>query len=245
MKQRNAYIAAGIITFVAGIIALFPARVAYQWFSPPGVAMSGIDGTIWRGSADAAMTGGLYLRNLQWRMQPGALFSGRVGYGIEADTPSGFLNSSVALGAGGSAALTDLTASLSLQSLQQFVGMPGLGGTLNIRLERLELEAGLPVAAAGTVEVANLRAPIINRSSIGGFRAEFFTQESGVVASVEDTDASVDLAGRLSIAADRSYQFVGVVAPKDNTPPDLVEQMRFLGTANERGQYDLRLEGRL
>lgn len=65
------------------------------------------------------------------------------------------------------------------------------------------------------------------------------------MASVEDTDAIVDLAGSLSVSADRTYRFLAQVAPKSTTPEDLREQMRFLGTPNERGQYELRLEGQL
>ena len=65
------------------------------------------------------------------------------------------------------------------------------------------------------------------------------------MASVEDTDAVVDLAGTLEIRPDRNYQFIGLIAPKATTPARLRQQMQFLGTANERGQYELRLEGAL
>ena len=65
------------------------------------------------------------------------------------------------------------------------------------------------------------------------------------MASIEDTDAVIDLAGSVSLSPDRTYQFLAQVAPKPNTPADLREQMRFLGTANDRGQYELRLEGQL
>lgn len=243
--SRTRYILIGVATFVIGLFALFPARVAYHWFAPPGVALSGIDGTIWRGSALAAQAGGLYLRNLSWRMRPGALLGARIGYGLEADASSGFLKTNVALGLGGKAALTDLSASLSLESLQQLVRMPGLSGALTLRFERLDIENGVPVAADGLAELANLRAPLVHRAPIGGFRAEFLTQDAAIIASVEDTDASIDLAGSLTIAADRTYQFIGKVAPTGNTPDELREQMAYLGTPNDRGQFDVRLEGQL
>lgn len=243
--NRNRLILVGVVTFIVGILSMFPARVAYHWFAPPGVALSGIDGTVWHGTAHAGQTGGLYLRNLSWRMHPAALLTGRIGYGLEADASSGFLTTNVALGLGGGAALTDLNASLSLESLQQFVRMPGLGGALTLRFDRLDLEDGLPVVAEGTAEIANLRAPLVHRGSIGGFRAEFLTQDAGIVASIEDTDASIDLAGSLTIAADRTYQFIGKVAPTGKTPAELREQMAYLGTPDDRGQFDVRLEGQL
>ena len=188
---------------------------------------------------------GLYLRDITWRKRPLAIFTGRLAYAVEANAESGFVAADVALGAGGSVELEDLTASFSLQSLQQIVGMPGLDGAASLQFERLEFENNLPVVANGVLEVANLRAPIVHRSPLGGFRAEFFTQDTGIVASVEDVNAVVDLAGSLSLGSDRSYQFIGQVAPTEGTPGELRDQMRFLGTPNERGNYEVRLEGQL
>jgi len=245
MLTRSRFVIIGVITLLLGLLIIFPARVAHHWFTPEVVAISGIQGSIWRGHALEGEIGGIYVRNLNWRMRPWQLFTGELAYDIEADAVSGFVNGEVAIGVGGSASIRNLTASLSLQSMQSIVGMPGLDGTANLQFERLVFENGIPVAAAGTLEVANLVAPLIHRSSVGGFRAEFFTQESGIVASVEDTDAVVELAGSLSVSLDRTYQFLAQVAPKGTTPASLREQMRFLGTPNERGQYELRLEGQL
>ncbi|MEJ2128351.1 MAG: type II secretion system protein N [Woeseiaceae bacterium] len=242
---RSRYVIIGLVTFILGLVVMFPARVAYHWFAPSGVAFSGISGSIWSGRASAANVAGVYLRNIGWRIRPTTLLTGKLGYAIEADGASGFASGVVALGIGGSAELTELTASLPLQTLQQVVGVPGLDGTVSLQFERLELADGIPVAADGNLQVANLRVPLIHRSSLGGFKAEFFTQESGVMASVEDTDAVVDVAGSLSLASDRTYQFIALVAPKQSTPDDLRRQMGFLGTPNERGQHELRLEGQL
>ena len=244
-KIRSRLIIAGLVTLLVGLLVMFPARVAYQWLSPPGVALSGIEGSIWSGRASAAQVSRLFLHNLEWRMRPGALLTGRFGFRFTADAATGFVAGDVALGTGGSIGLSDFSASLSLQDLQEFIGMPGLSGMVNLQFSRLELDNGIPVAANGKVEVVNLVAPLIHRSSIGGFRAEFFTQEGGVMASVEDVDAVIDLAGSLQPTGDRSYQFIAQIAPKANTPANLREQMQFLGSANERGQYEMRLEWQL
>lgn len=245
MKLRLRLVILGVATLLAGIVVLFPARVAYHWVSPPGVAIAGIEGTIWSGRAAEGEVAGLYLSDIGWRMRPLAIFTGRLSYAVEADAASGFASADVALGIGGRASIENLTASFSLQALQQIAGMPGLDGAAIARFERLVFEDGVPVAANGVLEVDDLRAPIVHRSPIGGFRAEFFTQETGIVASIEDVDAVVDLAGSLSLTPDRNYQFVGQVAPTDNTPSGMRDQLRYLGTPNERGNYEIRLEGRL
>lgn len=245
MKSRSRLITAGLVTFVAALIIFFPARVAYRWFAPDNIALAGIGGSLWNGSAREAQASGVYLRDVAWRMQPLKLFTGKLGFSVEAAPPSGFVDANVAVGISGTVTLTGVTASMTLQSLQSVIGMPGLGGKVNAKFDRLIIDAGLPVAADGVVEVADLIAPLVNRSSIGGYRAEFFTQESGVMASVEDTDGVIDLAGSLQLASDRSYQFIAQLAPKDNTPANVRRQMQFLGSANERGQHEMRLEGQL
>jgi general secretion pathway protein N len=245
IRNRTRLLLAGILTLLVGLLILFPARVAYNWVAPAGIKLSGLSGTVWSGSAAEISAAGVYARDLQWRMKPLALFTGRVAYAFKASPTSGFVDGNVAVGLGGAIILTDLNGALSLQSIEQVLGIPGIRGDVSIRIESLHLIDGFPVSASGVLEVANLRAPRIDRSSIGGYRAELFTQESGVGASIEDTDGVIDVAGSLQLSADRSYQFVAQLAAKEGTSAGIRQQLQFLGSANDRGQHELRLEGRL
>ncbi len=245
MQVRSRLIAAGAVTLIAGLVTTFPARVAYTWFAPPSVSLSGISGTVWHGRANQARANGVYLREVNWTFRPLSLFTGKMSYSVEASPVSGFIDTTLSVGFTGSVQFRDLRGSLALDSVAELAKVPGLSGNVSLEFERLVVENGLPVAADGAIEVANLTAPLVDRSPIGGYRAEFFTQNSGVVASVEDTDGVVDLAGSLTIAPDRTYQFIALLAPKSTTSEKLRRQMQFLGTANDRGQYELRLEGQL
>jgi general secretion pathway protein N len=236
---------AGITTFVVGLIIFFPARVAYHWVAPPNVQLSGLSGSVWNGGAREASADGIYVRDLRWRLRPLMFFTGKLGYAFEASPASGFLDANVAIGFGGRIVMSDVSAALPLQALEQSLGITGIRGNVSLQLDRLILHDGFPVEAAGVVEVANLQVPAINRSSIGGYRAEIFTQDSGVAASVEDTDGVIDLAGSLQLSADRNYQFVAQLAAKAEAPASVRQQMQFLGSANDRGQHELRLEGKL
>ena len=70
-----------------------------------------------------------------------------------------------------------------------------------------------------------------------------FTQDAGIVASVEDVDAVLEVAGSLTVSADRSYQFLAQLSANGKTAAPVRQQMQFLGSANDRGQHELRLEG--
>lgn len=233
------------LTLVVGLLVLFPARVAYHWFAPPAVALSGISGSIWRGTASQANVSGLYLGELRWRLRPLALFRGRASFDLSASPAGGVLDGNAAIGLGGDVHLARTRVALPLDAVAVLAGVPGLRGTATADIERLRLSDGMPIVADGSAEVRGLLLPLVSPQPIGGYRAEFFTQDDGIVASVEDTDGFVDLAGRLLLSADRSYEFLGQLAPKPDTPPAVADQMRFLGSPNARGQYELRLEGTL
>ena len=193
--HRKRLITLGLLVVLAGLIALFPARVAYRWFAPEQFIVSGISGTVWSGRASEASANGFYLRDLNWTFRPLKLFTGKVAYSVESKFASGFMQGQLGLGFGG--------------------------------------------------ELADLMNPLLNREPIGGFRADFFSQDPGISASIEDTTAVIDLAGSLQLAADGSYQFLAQLGAKESTPPSVRDQLRFLGPANERGQHELRLEGKL
>lgn len=245
MPTRGRLVTAGIVTFVLGLVVMFPARVVYELVAPPGLAASGIDGSIWRGSVRELSVNGLYLRDVRWRTRPLLLLTGKLAVAFEANPAGGFAEGNAAFGFGGRVHFDDVSASLPLAGLVSALNMPGLSGIANARIERLVIVDGFPTAADGTLDVIDLMVPIVIRSPIGDFKAEFFTQENGVAASVEDTDAVFDLAGSVQLGSDRSYQFLGQVAPNDETPDLMRQRMQLLGSPNERGQRELRLEGTL
>lgn len=245
MQSRARLVIAGCITLVAGLIIFFPARVAYRWFAPTTVSFGGISGSVWKGEASQAEFGGFYLQDLGWRIKPLSLITGKLKYRVAASPASGFIDGQVALNLSNRITISDLRGSMPLQIFERATSVRGLRGTLNVQFERLIVENGLPVAANGHLEVSNLVAPNIHRASIGGYRAEFFTQDAGVIASIEDTDGLIDIAGSLQLSPDGTYQFVAQLAAKNNTPANIKQQLQYLGSANERGQHELRFEGEL
>ena len=101
MQLRGRLIAVGIVALIIGLLTAFPARIAYQWFAPPGVSLESISGSVWSGHVAQAEIEGLYLQDLSWRFKPLGVFSGNLAYAIEATPVSGFINATVLLGVTG------------------------------------------------------------------------------------------------------------------------------------------------
>ena len=243
IHSKLGLITTGVLTLVIGLLVMFPARVAVHWFVPAEIAIAGIEGTAWTGRAKETSFGGLYLRDVRWSVNATHLLTGKLSYRISATPVSGFFESDISLGFGGVITLSNLTAALPLDLFENVSAIRGLQGSVSFDFERVEIVDNLAVVADGLLQVANLTVPIIARDSLGGFKAEFFTQNNGIAASIEDTDGVVDLAGSIQVKKDRSFEFIGQVVAKPDTPESVRKQLHYLPPANERGQQEIRLEG--
>ena len=245
MASPKRLILAGVATLVIGLIITFPARVAYQWFAPGELKLNGISGSIWRGAAARGSAGGVFLTNLKWRFRPLGLLTGKLQFATSSNPASGFLDADIALGAGGSLAMSDVAAAVSLAALADAFPLSGIEGDLSLQFEELVIRGGVPVEATGTINIANLVSPTLSATPLGDYRAEFQTADNVILASVEAVSGVLELAGTIRLTQDRNYEFVGQVAAKPNAPHSITQQLHFLGTPNSRGQREFRIEGQL
>ena len=235
----------GLLLLVAVLLATFPARVAYNWFAPAELQLSGIAGSVWNGSAAEGKAGGAYIRNISWHFKPMSLLSGRIGFGTHSNPASGTMDADVAVSPGGNLLLSGLSGNLPLDLLHPALQQSGIRGDIVLEFERIVIRDGKPVAAQGSITVSDFYVPELSSSRIGDFRADFRGNDSGIVGSVEDVSGVLDVAGTISLDQDGSFSFIGQVAPTPVTPQSIVNQLQFLGSANDRGQREFRFEGQL
>ena len=243
--SRKRLLIIGAIVFGCGLIVGFPARVAYHLFAPESLKLATLSGTLWSGRAAQGQAGNLYLSNIEWSFRPLALFTGKAALNTRFDPAGGFLESRVAVGLGGRVSFNDLSGAVSIDALQSLLPAPGIQGNARVEFSELIVDDGLPVAADGTLDIVGLFVRGFANAPIGDFRAELTTTDDGVTGSVEDLSGMLDVAGALRINADRSYSLTGLVAPTTGAPESVLNQLKFLGSANDRGQHEFRFEGRI
>jgi general secretion pathway protein N len=238
-------IAAGIFVFLIVLIATFPARVAYNWFAPPEIQLSGIAGSIWNGTASEGKAAGAYIQNLAWQFRPGALLGGKLAFTASGSPAAGTMTTEVALGMNGDLTLSDFVGSVPLDLVHQSFQRSGIRGDVVLRLDTLVIKDGLPSEAFGTITVTDFFAPMLSTSAIGDFRADFQTADNGIVGNVENMSAVIDVTGTITLTQNGSYTFIGNVGATAETPRSITDQLRFLGSADENGQRQFRFEGQL
>jgi len=236
---------AGCVTFLVTVLALFPARVAVHWFAPDIVSVSRIDGTVWRGKATAVSAPGVYLEDLEWTLHATSLLTFKPRISVTARPFRGFVESDISLSGSNDVELRNLSASIPLAMLEDVVRNRGLAGNAELNFSELTFKDGLPFSADGTVSIAGLQVPQAYNAPLGGYKLEVSGSDGNIVASVEDTDGIVDVAGTVTLSADRSFRLLAQVAPKPSTPDGLRQRLRMLPPGNAAGQYEIRLEGSL
>jgi general secretion pathway protein N len=246
MARVKLLAAAGIAAFVLALLVTMPARVAYHWFAPAELKLSGISGSVWNGRAAEGAAGGIYFADLAWRFRPASLLTGRAACSVSARPAGGLLEAEVAIGlGGGSMRLRDLEAALPLDIFSSVVPMEGVDGNLGLDFARVAFEDGFPTDAEGTLRIMNLVLRPLSGRALGDYRAILQTGDDGITGTVEDVSGVLDLAGTAVLRRDRSYTFSGQVAATPDAPSAVVEQLRFLGSPDAQGRREFRFEGSL
>jgi hypothetical protein len=192
MQARQKWIVASAALLLLFILSAFPAGLAYRWFAPPQLRLSGIDGSVWRGTAIEGAANDLYLRNLEWSFSPLGLLTGKVAYLARTELAGGHLDARIAVGPGGSVTLSDLAGTLALEAFEESFQLKGFEGRLILDFERLTLADGVPREAVGTIAVQGLLARKLSSAPIGDFRAQFVTGDDGISGVVSERSAAID-----------------------------------------------------
>ena len=245
MMPMRRIVTSGLLVFVLMLVGTFPARVAYRWFAPADVTLSGLSGSIWRGTAAEGLVGGAYLRDIRWRIKPASLLGGSLAYETAAHPVSGLMNADLAIGLTGKLSLTDLAGSMPLDLVHDAFQQAGISGELSLQFSELILENGLPVVAIGTVTIANLVLRDLSADILGDYRAQFQTSIDHIAGTVKEVSGILDIDGTITINPDRSYSLIGDVAAGPSAPPSIGQQLKLLGSADDQGMRQFRFEGRL
>jgi general secretion pathway protein N len=239
------YIFPGAFVFLAVLITTFPARVAYNWFAPPDIVLTGVEGSVWNGVASEGVAAGAYIKKLEWSVEPKTLLTGKLSFKLSAEPGAGKINANVTVGLNNSLVLTDLIGTLPLDIVHQAFQQEGIRGDLSLNFEKVVVENGLPVDVSGNVTVANFYEPGLSASKIGDFKAEFQSENGNIIGSIDDISGILNVEGTITLSPNRSYSIIGNVAARPNAPPSVNQRLQFLGSADERGFRPFRFEGSL
>lgn len=248
MRQFHLLAGVGLIALLVSLVALIPARLALAVIGVPAETVSGVSGTLWRGSLRRIALDGIVLGPVAWQARPTRLLLGQLAAGLEATLPEGFVKTGIALSPGGRLSFSDLEGAAPVAWLAPAAGRDG--GQLTARFERLELNGERIETAIGSLQVAGVVLPIPTagaRMAPGNYAITFDAQdlapEAVLSGAVTDAGGPLEIAGTVTLTAPRSYELSGTAKPRPEAPPELRNALQMLGPASPDGAHTLSLTG--
>lgn len=246
-------IAVGLGAALLIALATLPAQVLAGRLARAGLNATALTGTIWNGYARGLAWRSVPLGDVRWSFAPLDLLRGRIGGTLQLTRPDGEASTRFSVTFSGDVHLTGSSASLPVELLSSLpVGMPkNWRGRLSGQFEEIAVTAGRPTALRGTLEMDGLIAPPPRNISIGSYHVEMpDPQATGgkageLTARVTDKEGPFSFEGRFTLAPDRSFLLEGSLAPRGNTPPQLVRSLDLLGPPDATGRRPVSVSGTL
>lgn len=223
------WIALGAGAYLVFAIALFPADVAHRWFAPDEFRLSGVQGTVWSGSAALGSAGPLGFHGIQWQVRPWTVLLARPGGSFETGFGDGFLQADVRAGPG-AVSLTAVRAGFSLSALASALPIAGISGQVSLELAELIVRDGWPTSAEGELRLGRITVPPLvgNDPIVLGNYNVTLSGGDGLQGLFEDRGGPLQVRGSASLTAAGQYEVEGVVRARPEANAALTRGVELL-----------------
>ena len=241
MKPLWRSVLVGVVAYLLFLVTTAPAAKILPLVQPQGVHFSGIDGTLWSGSAALVAVSPVQLTETRWSFRPFSLFAGQFGFAVEgqlqgqrveAYVGSSFLGTPLVSDVRG---LVDANAVLNLLGLNQLQ----LAGKLNFDIANVEWpESGYP-ALGGTViwSPARVTGPV--ELELGKARLETRIEDGVTRGKLETEGGPLLLQADVEMNSSGAYRLDANLQQKGDVPQAVI---KFLSTFAEYKNGTYRLE---
>jgi general secretion pathway protein N len=240
---RNKWLWAGVAAYSLFMLISLPASLLSNRLAQHGIQTSSAQGSLWHGQVTGLQVGVLKVRLLP-------LFTARLAAEVKLSPADGYAEAGVSIGLSGKLTLSNVSASLPLQSIVGSGGLPGgWVGKAQLKFSELIFKNNWPIAARGSMDIIDLTGPASGPNNIGAYRLQFPAANAAgneLVGSLEDLDgAALDVTGTLKLSPDRSYVLDTLVAARANAPANLSQSMQMLGAPDAQGRRPFSVSGTL
>ena len=241
------WIALGVGAYLAFALALFPADVAYRWFAPDGIRLSGVQGTVWSGGAALGSAGPLGFHDIRWQVRPRSVLLARPGGYLETGLGDGFFQADVRVGPGG-VSLTGIRASCSLSALASALPISGIRGQVSLQLAELVLRDGWPASARGQMRLGQIAVPSLvggNPIALGNYNVTL-SGGDGLRGAFEDRGGPLQVRGSANLTVAGEYEIRGIVRARPEANAALTRGVELLtGVPDDAGMRAFSFTGTL
>jgi general secretion pathway protein N len=225
---------------------IFVARMPAEWFIPSSSAWGScgsIEGSLWSGSCGGLIVSGTPVGDVSWTLEPSRLLRGRLAAHVNLTRGAASASADVEMGFGGRITARNLVADVPLDP-KVLPGVPtSLTGRAHLELAMAQIEHGSLTQIEGRIEAHDLEDRSGADTPLGSYVVTFPGGSGDQVGKLHDLEGPLALEGTLRLTREPGYVLEGLIAPRRGAPPELVNNIRFLGAPDASGRRPFSLSG--
>lgn len=237
----------GLLAFAVTAIWKFPVAGVLPHVDIQPVKLSGVSGSIWKGSAQAVNAPELQqpITNVNWKVKPSTLLSGGAGAVVDFEVLGGKGEGLVTRTLAGNMLVSEGKFRVPASQLEQFLPLPvaEFGGVVLADIEDLELENNLLKRTQGKLIWSN--AEVKNTVNLGQVVFDIVPQGEQHIGKLSNKDGQLEVRGEVLLDQAGNYKADIQIKPTADTPPQVNGILGMVGRPASDGSYRIRNNGNI
>ncbi len=235
-----------IVLLAAAAFALIVlTRLPAGWVVPAGggagFTCASVDGSVWSGACSGIAVQRVVLGDLTWDLKPAQLLAGALAAHVTlAHGPIG-IRGDVALGFGHRLTLRNLIADLPVDHRVLPQVPRDLSGSLHVDLALAHIEKGAVTELQGRLEAHDLIDRHGRATPLGSYALTF--PGGSLTGRLQDLGGPLAVSGTVRLTPGGGYAVDGRVAVRPGAPPELVNNLLYLGSPDAQGRRPFSMAG--
>jgi general secretion pathway protein N len=243
VKRTIWLIIAVVLVFAGFVIARLPA----SWVMPDaksGIVCGDVDGSIWNGTCTGLTVQQQPVGDLTWEVHAMRLLAGKINADVVLTRPTGSVRANVESGFDKKIVARDVLVDLPVDQ-ELASGLPpnlrNLRGKVHAQLAYVRVDGQVVQAIEGVVEAHDLTD---GTQKWGSYSVTFPAPTTGApVGQLKDLGSGpLAVEGSLKLTPAPGFDLEGLVAARPSASPELVQDLRFLGSPDSQGRRPFSLE---
>lgn len=244
----------GVIAYVISVLFLFPAAPIVKRVEPniQPIVLTGVGGKLLSGTVERITYNDdvfpVELTEATWKMLPGKLLSAALGVNFSFKAYGGLGDGDFERRISGDMNLRDVNFTGPAKGLEPLLPLPiaTFSGQFAVQVEVAELRNQLLTKLVGRLSWTNalLETPIA--ANIGNLVIDIAPVDEQTHRAVIEADGGdVKVSGSIDLLDNGDFSTNVVVEPEPDASPELLNALRGLGKADNKGRYRLQRKGNI
>ena len=227
--------------------AIFLARMPAAWVIPTGnarAACASVDGSLWNGTCLGLTVNRTPVGDLTWQLHPSRLLLGKLAARLELTREAASAHADLEIGYGGRITAHNLVADVPLDPAVIPNIPPTVRGHAHLDLALARIEHGAITELQGRIEARDLEDRSGADTPLGSYVVTFAGGGGGEpTGKLRDLEGPLAVEGTLRLTREPGFDLEGLVAARPGAPPELVNNIRFLGSPDASGRRTFSVAG--